>query len=306
MTMLLLALLGAAQTAVTTAAPPLVRQSVPAPIVTQSVPPPVLITPSTPPPQVGPGGSRARANLASYVTSSDYPADAIRLRQEGTTGFKLTIGPDGRVTNCEIEKSSGSASLDSTTCRLMRSRARFTPALDSARKPTTDTVSARINWRLPLARPIPDRVVTAFTLAADGTPSDCSMEITINGNPERRLSPNCSGASPTGPYFEAIKEAAKGVPTQVTIEILLIRDPALPWPDLDQPGRRVVAREMARLQVAPGGLVTGCAVLDHRPLAAPMMRACSTVGSRVGQYGTAGASEMRMVIYTALADKPRR
>jgi TonB family protein len=256
------------------------------------------------PPQVGQRGSRASANLASYVTSSDYPQDAIRLRQEGTTGFKLTIGPNGRVTDCVIEKSSGSASLDSTTCRLMRSRARFTPALDSG-QPTSDTISSRISWRLPLARPIPDLVVTSFSLAADGSASDCSIEVTLNGQPERRISPDCSLARPSGPYFQAIKQEAKGVATRVTIEIRLIRDAALPWPELDQPGRRVVARELARLQVAPGGQVVGCTVLDHRPLPAPMMRACSVMGSRVGQYQAAGASEMRMVISTALADGPR-
>ncbi|UUR09227.1 energy transducer TonB [Sphingomonas glaciei] len=290
MTMLLLALLGATQPA------PLIRtQDVPAPTVAPGMAP-----------QVGLSGSRARANLASYVTSSDYPADAIRARQEGTTWFKLTIGPDGRITDCLIEKSSGSASLDAATCRIMRSRARFTPALDSARKPTSDTMSARISWRLPLSRPIPDRVTTAFTLAADGSTTDCRMEVTLNGNPERRLSPDCTHARPSGPYFEAIKQEAKGVATQVTIEILLIRDAAAPWPVLDQRGRRVVSREMARLQVAPGGQVVGCAVLDHRPLAAPMMRACSVVGSRVGQYTAAGASEMRMVIYTALADTAPR
>lgn len=294
MNMLLLALLGAAQTA--PPSPPLIR--------TQSVPPPVIVPGA--PPQVGPVGSRARANLAGYISSSDYPQDAIRAKQEGTTGFRLTVGPDGRVTECLIEKSSGSASLDAATCRIMRSRARFTPALDEARKPTSDTVSSRITWRLPLSRPIPDLVLTAFNLAADGTPSDCSMEVTINGHPERRLSPDCGLTRPSGPYFEAIKREANGAASRVTIEIRLIRDAALPWPELDQPGRKVIAREMARLQVAQGGQVVGCSVLDHRPLPAPMMRACSVLGSRVGQYEVKGASEMRMVIFTALAGVPQR
>jgi TonB family protein len=293
MTMLLLALLTIAQTA-PLGPPPLLRQSIP-----------VSPIAAVAPPQVGPGGSRARANLSTYVTSSDYPPDAIRQRHEGTTGFRLTIGPDGRVTDCTIEKSSGSASLDAATCRIMRSRARFTPALDAARKPTSDTISSRISWRLPLPRPIPDLVVTNFNLAADGSSSDCSIETTLNGNPERRFSPDCSLARPTGPYFDAIKQEAKGMPARVTIEIRLIRDAALPWPELDQPERRVIAREIARIQVAPSGQVTGCTVLDHRPLPAPMMRACSVMGSRVGQYHAAGASEMRMVIYTALSDLPR-
>jgi protein TonB len=93
--------------------------------------------------------AKARANLASYITDDDYPQDAIRNEQQGTTGVRLDVGPDGRVTNCTITSSSGSSSLDNTACRVLRSRARFTPATDSSGSRTTDTVSTRITWRLP-------------------------------------------------------------------------------------------------------------------------------------------------------------
>jgi protein TonB len=39
------------------------------------------------------------------------------------TGFRLTIGTDGKVSDCQVTKSSGSAELDKTTCDLMRRRA---------------------------------------------------------------------------------------------------------------------------------------------------------------------------------------
>jgi protein TonB len=59
------------------------------------------------------------------------------------------VGTNGRVTNCTITSSSGSSSLDSATCRIMKDRARFTPAHDSSGNPTTDSVSSRIRWVLP-------------------------------------------------------------------------------------------------------------------------------------------------------------
>jgi protein TonB len=102
--------------------------------------------PPPPPPRIEP--ARARANLASYVSDDDYPASAMRNDEEGTTGFRLTVGTDGRVTNCAITSSSGSTALDNATCRIMRSRARFTPAHDSSGQPTTDTVTSRITWRI--------------------------------------------------------------------------------------------------------------------------------------------------------------
>jgi protein TonB len=93
--------------------------------------------------------AKARANLASYISDDDYPQDAIRNEQQGTTRFRLDIGPDGRVTNCTVTGSSGSSSLDNATCRILRSRARFTPATDSSGNKTGDTVSQSIRWVLP-------------------------------------------------------------------------------------------------------------------------------------------------------------
>ena len=139
------------------APPPLVRLPSPAPpvVTVPNLPPapPPPITPPAPPPAPPPPPqrvepARARANLASYVSDSDYPASALRGEEEGTTGFRLTVGPDGRVSNCEVTSSSGSAALDQATCRIMRSRARFTPARDSTGASVGDTVSSRITWRI--------------------------------------------------------------------------------------------------------------------------------------------------------------
>ncbi|MBA3677024.1 MAG: TonB family protein [Sphingosinicella sp.] len=121
----------------------------PAPMPTPPAPPAPVAPPAPPPPPKRVEPARAKTNLASYVTNDDYPPSAVRAEEQGTTGFRLTVGPNGRVTNCEITSSSGSSSLDSTTCRLMRSRARFTPATDSTGSTTTDTVSSRIRWVLP-------------------------------------------------------------------------------------------------------------------------------------------------------------
>ncbi|MDB5697394.1 MAG: energy transducer TonB [Alphaproteobacteria bacterium] len=137
------------------APPPMVRISAPPPPVFIAPPPPAPVLhvqaptppPPPPPPKIEP--ARAKANLASYVSDDDYPASAIRAEEQGTTGFTLEVGPNGRVVNCTVTVSSGSTSLDTTTCRVMRSRARFAPATDSSGKPTGDHVSGRIRWVLP-------------------------------------------------------------------------------------------------------------------------------------------------------------
>ena len=117
-------------------------------------PGPVDIDPAPPPPPPPPPPrklepARAKANLASYVSNDDYPASAQRNEEQGTTRFRLTVGANGRVSDCVVTGSSGSSSLDAATCRIMKSRARFTPARDSSGNPTGDTVTNAIKWVLP-------------------------------------------------------------------------------------------------------------------------------------------------------------
>lgn len=101
------------------------------------------------PSSASPPTQRARANLAAYFTDDDYPQDAIRKEEQGTVAFRLIIAPDGRVTDCQIDSSSGSSALDAATCRILRSRARFAPARDSGGSAVADEMSGRIKWVLP-------------------------------------------------------------------------------------------------------------------------------------------------------------
>lgn len=89
------------------------------------------------------------APLVSFLSDEDYPAEAARNREQGAVGFRLSIGADGRVQSCAVVRSSGSALLDATTCRLMTTRVRYNPATDARGNPVPDVSEGRIVWRLP-------------------------------------------------------------------------------------------------------------------------------------------------------------
>ena len=120
----------------------------PAPPTFHADPPAPNPPPPPPPPRIVPP-QRARANLNSYFSTDDYPAAALRGNEQGTTSFSLVIGTSGRVDSCTVTGSSGSSSLDQATCRILRSRARYTPARDQNGQPTTGRDSGRVTWRLP-------------------------------------------------------------------------------------------------------------------------------------------------------------
>jgi periplasmic protein TonB len=140
--------------------PPIVRTPpTTAPVITTNTPPPVftptpIVAPPPPPPAAPPppskaSGAQPRGNPGSWATPNDYPARALREERAGTTRFRVTIGPDGRVTDCQVTGSSGHADLDEATCKNVTRRARFKPALDQAGNPISDTYSNAVRWEIP-------------------------------------------------------------------------------------------------------------------------------------------------------------
>ena len=113
-------------------------------------PPPIVLAPAAPPPpRFTPKGAAPKGNPGNWATTNDYPSRALREEREGTTGFRVSVGPDGRVTDCQVTSSSGHADLDAATCDNVRRRARFTPATDGEGNPTTGSYSNRVRWVIP-------------------------------------------------------------------------------------------------------------------------------------------------------------
>lgn len=139
--------------------PPLVQTNAPPPpISTVATPPPVYIpTPTAPPPSPpapppAPRVSQAaglRGNPASFFGPDAYPPAAQRAGAQGRVVARLTVGTDGRVTDCSVTSSSGNGDLDSTTCRIARSRVRFTPAKDDSGNPMQSSYTLPVRWVLP-------------------------------------------------------------------------------------------------------------------------------------------------------------
>lgn len=123
------------------------------------IPPSQPPTPPSPPAPAAPPAPPAPPKVAkkltprgspqSWVTDDDYPPAALRSGDAGTTGFRLDVGPDGRVTACSVTSSSGSSILDQTACRLLQRRARFNPAEDANGNKIASAFTSRFTWKIP-------------------------------------------------------------------------------------------------------------------------------------------------------------
>jgi len=107
------------------------------------------LPPPSPTPTYTPRAAKPIGAPGKWVSDADYPTSAMRRGQQGVAGFELTIGPDGRVRDCRITRSSGSGDLDAATCAKVSERASFTPARDEHGDLVAGRFSGVIRWQIP-------------------------------------------------------------------------------------------------------------------------------------------------------------
>lgn len=113
------------------------------------------------------------------MTTNDYPSAALRNEISGVARFRAIVGPDGRVSDCEVIETSGSNVLDAATCRLIVRRARFNPALDEGGNPTSGYYTTNVRGMIPLdLPPEPGTSTQSYVVGPDGTLSNCRVKET--------------------------------------------------------------------------------------------------------------------------------
>ncbi|MBY9062613.1 energy transducer TonB [Sphingomonas yunnanensis] len=94
----------------------------------------------------GGGGDRAPVWKRGRLTDADYPPEVGEAGFQGIVTVKFLVWTDGRVRDCEVMRSSGSAALDSTTCRLIQRRFRYDPSRDAGGRPVPAWILENHEW----------------------------------------------------------------------------------------------------------------------------------------------------------------
>lgn len=82
------------------------------------------------------------------LKDSDYPEEAAEAGVSGLVSVRYHVEVDGRATGCRVTRSSGSAALDATTCRLIERRFRYDPSRDRTGRPVRSVVVVDHEWVL--------------------------------------------------------------------------------------------------------------------------------------------------------------
>jgi protein TonB len=118
---------------------------------TISTPEPPRVAPPAPPPAPSPpavpGTAPVPIQRTFAVSEDDYPDASRRAGEEGITGVRVTVGTDGKVTQCSVTRSSGFPRLDEKACQIAQRRWRFKPATENG-QPVEATISRNYRWQL--------------------------------------------------------------------------------------------------------------------------------------------------------------
>ena len=97
----------------------------------------------------GGGAVRRAQKIGGELKTRDFPKSGAGERDGRFIVVRYTVGTDGRVKNCRVVQSSGSAEADAITCKLIEKRFRYRPAVDSAGNPVADQTGWKQWWWRP-------------------------------------------------------------------------------------------------------------------------------------------------------------
>ncbi|MEG3085894.1 energy transducer TonB [Sphingomonas sp. PB4P5] len=95
----------------------------------------------------GNGGREiAPRQIKGRLKDSDWPHELADEGIGGRVSVRYVVTVDGRATDCEIARSSGSRQLDLLTCRLIEERFHFRPSLDGNGRPVESMIIQNHDW----------------------------------------------------------------------------------------------------------------------------------------------------------------
>ncbi len=92
------------------------------------------------------GGDTPPRQIGGSIQGAALPPELEERGFEGTVEVRYIVETDGRATECQIMRSSGSRAIDIATCRQIERRFRFRPSLDGRGRAVPSVMVQRHEW----------------------------------------------------------------------------------------------------------------------------------------------------------------
>ncbi len=96
----------------------------------------------------GDGGGSDPELVGGEIKSSDTPEALRQAPLTATVQALVSVDAAGKVSDCRTQKSSGNATLDDLTCRLIQKRFRFHPARDAGGQAVAAKIIYEQEWHV--------------------------------------------------------------------------------------------------------------------------------------------------------------
>ena len=97
----------------------------------------------------GDGGAETPPQrIRGDMRDAPYPPGAAEAGIGGTVSVRYYVEIDGRVSDCDVTRSSGNAELDAATCGFIVRRFRFRPARDGRGRPVPSAIIENHSWEV--------------------------------------------------------------------------------------------------------------------------------------------------------------
>ena len=93
-------------------------------------------------------GATPANDPGTWIKSRDYPRDAIKSGEQAILNYRITVGEDRTPVECEIVRFTNATQFDEITCKRIKERARFEPALDAQGQPIRSVSFGTIQFQM--------------------------------------------------------------------------------------------------------------------------------------------------------------
>lgn len=91
-------------------------------------------------------GPKPKSNPGLWLSSSDYPQEALAAGHQAIVRFRLMIDASGKVTNCAVQSAIAKGNFGKISCDLLTRRARFEPALTTNGLAKASYYVGKVKW----------------------------------------------------------------------------------------------------------------------------------------------------------------
>lgn len=92
--------------------------------------------------------ARPASDPGRWLTTNDYPRNALTEYKGGLVNFRLSVDLIGKPSQCSVQRAVNESLFAQATCKILMKRAKFSPALDAEGRPVPGFFISSVRFQI--------------------------------------------------------------------------------------------------------------------------------------------------------------